>query len=70
MIAFERLQFLLSYSYMQIELFGSCANGIATKHSDIDIAVKQQILGYFEHIPENMRLQSALEYLKEIFETQ
>jgi predicted nucleotidyltransferase len=39
-IAFERIQFLLSYYYVNIELFGSCASGIAIRNSDIDIAVK------------------------------
>jgi len=70
MVAFERIQFLLSFYYVQIELFGSCASGIAIQSSDIDIAVKPEILNYFEHVPEHLRLQAALENLQQIFSTQ
>ena len=70
MVAFERIQFLLSFYYVQIELFGSCASGIAIQNSDIDIAVKPEILKYFQHIPEHLRLQAALENLQQIFSTQ
>lgn len=30
-----------------IKLFGSCANGIAIKNSDIDIALDNSITSYF-----------------------
>lgn len=60
MVAFERVQFLLSFYYVGIELFGSCASGIAIQNSDIDIAVKPEILNYFSHVPEHLRLQAAL----------
>jgi DNA polymerase sigma len=70
MVAFERVQFLLSFYYVNIELFGSCANGIAIQNSDIDIAVKPEILNYFSHVPEHLRLQAALENLQQIFSTQ
>ncbi|MFM7855008.1 MAG: nucleotidyltransferase domain-containing protein [Flammeovirgaceae bacterium] len=35
---------MLSYYNIPIKLFGSCANGIAVKNSDIDIAIDQAIL--------------------------
>ena len=69
-MAFERIQFLLSFYYIQIELFGSCASGIAIQNSDIDIAVKSEILNYFEHVPEHFRLQAALNNLHQILSTQ
>lgn len=51
MIAFQRIQFLLSFYNIQIKLFGSCANGIAIKNSDIDIAVDSFILNWMEFLP-------------------
>lgn len=55
---------------MNIELFGSCASGIAIQNSDIDIAVKNEILSYFDYVPDHLRLIGALEYLQQIFASQ
>ena len=35
-----------------IKVFGSCANGIAIKNSDIDIAIDNSIKNYFAYCPE------------------
>lgn len=67
-VAFERVQFLLQYYQIPIKLFGSCANGIAVKNSDIDIAVDQSILYWVEFIPENLKISVALERLSELFQ--
>lgn len=64
------MQFLLSYYSVPIELFGSCASGIAIKNSDIDIAVKSEILAYFDYLPEHLRLHGALKNLQQIFSSQ
>jgi predicted nucleotidyltransferase len=50
----------LSCYSIEIQLFGSCACGIAIKNSDIDIAVKSEIVSMFEYLPENLRLMGAL----------
>lgn len=59
-MAYERIQFLLQYYSVPIKLFGSCANGIAVKNSDIDIAIDQSILQWIEMIPETERVRVAL----------
>lgn len=59
-VAFERIRFLLQYYSVPIKLFGSCANGIAVKNSDIDIAIDQSILQWIEMIPETERVRVAL----------
>jgi len=59
-VAYERIQFLLQYYSVPIKLFGSCANGIAVKNSDIDIAIDQSILQWIEMIPETERVRVAL----------
>ena len=48
-------------------MFGSCANGIAVKNSDIDIAIDQSILSWMELIPDHEKVRLALERLQEIF---
>jgi len=59
-VAYERIQFLLQYYSVPIKLSGSCANGIAVKNSDIDIAIDQSILQWIEMIPETERVRVAL----------
>lgn len=67
-IAFQRIQCLLPY--IEIRLFGSCASGIAVRNSDIDIAIDNSILMHFKFLPETKRIQSALEWLHEVCQTQ
>jgi len=43
-----------------IKIFGSYANGIAIKNSDIDIAVDNSILNYFPYCEENMKVGFSL----------
>ena len=50
MVAFERIQSVLHQ--LPIKLFGSCANGITIKNSDIDIAIDSMILNYFSQSSE------------------
>ena len=52
-MAFERIQFLLQLYAIPIKLFGSCANGIAVKNSDIDIAIDKSILAWMELVPDS-----------------
>ena len=66
-VAFERIQFLLNHYSIPIKLFGSCANGIAVKNSDIDIAIDASILQGMDFLPENERVVVALERLEELF---
>lgn len=49
LIAFERVKFILQIYNIPIKLFGSCANGIAIKNSDIDIAIDGSVMNYFSH---------------------
>ena len=63
-IAFERIQFLLQFYSIPIKLFGSCANGIAVKNSDIDIAIDKSILYWMELVPDNEKPGLALEKLR------
>jgi non-canonical poly(A) RNA polymerase PAPD5/7 len=69
-VAFERIQFLLSFYNISIRLFGSCASGIAINNSDIDIAVDNSILSLYEYLPENLKLLGALESLEQVFASQ
>lgn len=50
-----------------IKLFGSCANGIAIKNSDIDIAFDNSITNYFNLCQEIERPKMALEWVAELF---
>ena len=50
-VAFERIRFILQFYNIPIKLFGSCANGIAIKNSDIDIAIDSTIMNYFLTFP-------------------
>jgi len=51
---------MLTLWKVPIKLFGSCASGITIKNSDIDIAVDNSILNYFQHLSENYQLKGAL----------
>lgn len=42
---------MLSIWGIPIKLFGSCASGITIKNSDIDVAVDNSILNYFQMVP-------------------
>lgn len=67
MTAFERIQYLLHLYSIDIKLFGSCANGIAIKNSDIDIAVGCNILQHFQYIAnESEKVKFALAKIEEI----
>lgn len=59
-IAFERIKFILQWYSVPIKVFGSCANGIAIKNSDVDIAIDNSIINYFHYCPEETRVTSAL----------
>jgi DNA polymerase sigma len=46
------------------KLFGSCASGIAIKDSDIDIAINDDILQYFESVHDTKNeMNAALDFL-------
>lgn len=47
LVAFNRIQYLLSALGISIKIFGSCATGLALANSDIDLAVDPSILNYF-----------------------
>ena len=66
-VAFERIKFILELYNVPIKVFGSCANGIAIKNSDIDIAIDNSIVNYFHYCPEETRVTASLESLENIF---
>ena len=43
-LAYERLHYILSLCGIGINLYGSCASGIAINNSDIDAALDEEIL--------------------------
>lgn len=55
---------------IECKLFGSCANGIAIKNSDVDIAINQKILSYFSMYEDRqIQMSSAFEFMGEVFES-
>jgi DNA polymerase sigma len=51
-------------------LFGSCASGIAIRDSDIDIAINERILRYFEKFHEKKNeMNAALDFMSSVFES-
>lgn len=66
-VAFERIRFILECYGIPIKLFGSCANGIAIKNSDIDIAIDNSIVNYFTYCEDSMKVSFSLEWLAAIF---
>jgi DNA polymerase sigma len=51
-------------------LFGSCASGIAIKDSDIDIAINEKILKYFERFHDKKNeMNAALDFMSSLFES-
>lgn len=52
---------------MPIKIFGSCANGIAIKNSDIDIAIDNSIVNYFPYCKDEHKVGFALEWLEGVF---
>jgi DNA polymerase sigma len=49
-----------------IKVFGSCANGIAIKDSDIDIAIDNSIVNYFSYCKEEDQVVFSLQWLEGI----
>lgn len=66
-VAFERIKFVLECYGVPIKVFGSCANGIAIKNSDIDIAIDNSIINYFPYCSEETKVTFALEWLENVF---
>lgn len=51
---------------MPIKIFGSCANGIAIKNSDIDIAIDNSIVNYFPYCADSQKIGFALDWLESV----
>jgi predicted nucleotidyltransferase len=67
-LAFDRIQVLLFMHKVGIRLYGSCANSIAIKNSDIDIAIEEGILTWYPCLATpKAKLIAALQYLSHIF---
>lgn len=68
-LSFERLRCLLALYDLPIQLYGSCACGIAVKNSDVDIAVDEKILSQFQPFLPHARdqMEAALDFLTDLF---
>lgn len=63
------MKFILQTYGIPIKLFGSCANGIAIKNSDIDIAIDGSVMNYFANISESEKAKYSLEWLCTVFQS-
>ena len=70
LLAFERVQAIFYIYNLPVKLFGSCANGIAIKNSDVDIAIDEKVLDSFAYYTESpyLRIVEALEFFYKIFQ--
>jgi predicted nucleotidyltransferase len=69
MLAFQRIAAVLRLYAITCKLFGSCASGIAIKDSDIDIAISQNVLDYFQCHNQKYRMDTALDFIAQVFES-
>ena len=67
-LAYERLHYILSLCGIGINLYGSCSSGIAINNSDIDAALDEEILEWFEYVPDTYsKINRAFDMLENYF---